>query len=429
MAEGMGTDRVPRLKRALVWIVTTAIIGAVSGLGTVVLAYALVLAAKAMASNALFGWLLPLGGILTVLVYKAIQVPWSITTNTVVAAARDDGSVNPAVAPAIVFGTTMTNMFGGSAGQEAAVLQLGGALGSGIGRWAETQEGLHDVFRQGVNDGTFILCGMAGAFSALLFAPLCSALFVIELARTHADLPRALAVLLASVAGSAVADPLMPIDSWFSVSPLQNVGTMWEACLVVVVVTTVVGVLYCLAIRLVRKVSDLLFKGTVVRLVVMGAAIAVIVNLCGLLPFTGPGDPLMRTALHGDAQTWDFAGKLLVTALVIGVGFKGGELTPSMAIGACTGCTVGHFMGVDPSLCAAIGLVTIFSATTNTPAGSFLLGVEAFGLPMAPYFAVAALLAFLPTIKLSLYECNQISSYKKLFSAVRQTFGGLPRWQ
>ena len=173
----------------------------------------------------------------------------------------------------------------------------------------------------------------------------------------------------------------------------------------------------------------MLFKGTAVRLLVLGAAIAAAVNLCGLLPFTGPGDALMRAALHGEAGTWDFAGKLAVTALVIGVGFKGGELTPSMTIGACAGCTVGHLMGVEPGVCAAIGLVAIFSATTNTPVGSFLLGVEAFGLPLAPYFAVAAVLAFLPTIKLSLYECNQIPSYGQLLDAVRQTFGGLPRWQ
>ncbi len=429
MNKGVGVDRAPRIKRALGWIVTTGIIGAVSGLGTVVLAYALVFAAKVMGSNAVVGWLLPLGGLLTVAVYRAIRVPWSTTTNVVVAAARNDEAVSPSVAPAIVFGTAMTNMFGGSAGQEAAVLQLGGALGSGIGRWAKGQSGLHDVFYEGANDGTFILCGMAGAFSALLFAPLCSALFVIELARTHAGLRRALAVLTASLAGYAVADPLMPIDSWFAVSPLENVGTMWTACLAVVAVTTVVGVLYCLSIRLVRRVADRLFKGTVARLVVLGIVIVVIIHVCGLGAYTGPGDPLMRTALHGGAGTWDFMGKLVVTALVIGVGFKGGELTPSMAIGACTGCTVGTCMGVDPSLCAAIGLVTIFSATTNTPAGSFLLGVEAFGLPMAPYFAVAVILAFLPTIKLSLYECNQIASYGELFSAIRQTFGGLPRWQ
>ena len=85
--------------------------------------------------------------------------------------------------------------------------------------------------------------------------------------------------------------------------------------------------------------------------------------------------------------------------------------------------------GGGAGVCAAIGLVAIFSATTNTPVGSFLLGVEAFGLPLAPYFAVAAVLAFLPTIKLSLYECNQIPSYGQLLDAVRQTFGGLPRWQ
>lgn len=418
-----------RIKRAFVWAVTATVIGLVAGFGTVMLAYALVLAAKVMEQGPVFGWLLPLGGLLTIGVYRVLKVPWTVTTNTVVAAARTDAAVAPVVAPAIVFGTTMTNMFGGSAGQEAAVLELGGALGSGIGRWTRTQKGVADVFKEGSSDGTFILCGMAGAFSALLFAPLCSTLFVIELARTHADLRRGLAVLVSALTGYLVADRFMPADSWLDLTPLADVGVMWEACLAVVAVATVAGVLYCLAIRAVRKAAGTLFKDAVSRLVVLGAAIALLVNLGGLLPYTGPGDALMRTALHGEAATWDFVGKLVVTALVIGVGFKGGELTPSMTIGACAGCTVGHFMGVEPGVCAAIGLVAIFSATTNTPVGSFLLGVEAFGLPLAPYFAVAAVLAFLPTIKLSLYECNQIPSYGQLLDAVRQTFGGLPRWQ
>ena len=416
------------VKGLLAWLVTAAVIGVATGGGTVVLAYTLALAAKVMAANPLVGWLLPLAGLLTVAVYKALRVSWHWTTNEVVAAARGDQAVPAPLGPAIIFGTTMTDMFGGSAGQEAATLGLGGAFGSGIGRWAAGQRGLADVLGDGEARGTFVLCGMAGAFAALLFAPLCSTLFVIELARTHADLRRALAVFVSACCGYLVSEPLMPRSAWFEMDPLMGDPALWGACLAAMAAATVAGVAYMFAIRLVRRGSSKISR-PFVRILAMGLLVVLAVNLFGLTPFTGPGDELIRAGLHGEAATWDFAGKLLVTALCIGGGFKGGELTPSMAIGACAGCTVGHLLGSDPTVCAAVGLVTIFSATTNTPIGSFLLGIEAFGLVMAPLCAVAALVGFLPTVRLSLYECNQIPGYRELWGTVRQTFGALPHWQ
>ena len=88
-------------------------------------------------------------------------------------------------------------------------------------------------------------------------------------------------------------------------------------------------------------------------------------------------------------------------------------------------------MGVEPGVCAAIGLVAMFSKPPrNAGGGGSLLGRRGLGGFHGPYFAKSRRrLAFLPTIKLSLYECNQIPSYGQLLDAVRQTFGGLPRWQ
>ena len=106
-----------RIKRAFVWAVTATVIGLVAGFGTVMLAYALVLAAKVMERGPVFGWLLPLGGLLTIRVYRVLKVPWTVTTNTVVAAAAPpDAAVAPSSRPPSCFGTTMTSMFGGSAG-------------------------------------------------------------------------------------------------------------------------------------------------------------------------------------------------------------------------------------------------------------------------------------------------------------------------
>ena len=75
----------------------------------------------------------------------------------------------------------------------------------------------------------------------------------------------------------------------------------------------------------------------------------------------------MVAALHGEAAPWDFAGKFALTLLVLGCGFKGGEIMPVMCMGACLGCTLGHAMGADAGACAAVGLVAMLAAASNCP--------------------------------------------------------------
>ena len=415
-------------KTVAAWFVAAALIGVATGLCSVVLSAAVLFAAKMLALSWVFGWLLPVGGLVTYAVYAVLRVSWRYDTNQVVAAANTSQTVNPVLAPAIVFGTTLTNMCGGSVGKEAATLQLGGALGSGIGHSLKLRARLATVFGASDCEGTFVLCGMAGAFSALLFAPLCSTLFVIELARTHADIKRALAVLVAAIFGYAAARPLAISYPWLNLYPMDNVGRMYGGCIVVALAATAMGVVFCLGLRALRGMNGALFSQPLVKIAVLGVVVVVAAHVLGVEAFAGTGAAQISAALHGTAGTWDFAGKLLMSTLVLGAGFKGGELTPSMAIGACTGCTVGTLLGADPAACAGVGLVAIFSATTNTPLASFLLGVEAFGLPMAPYCAIAAAIGFFPTIRLSLYACNRIPGYGALWATVRQTFGGLPRW-
>lgn len=424
------TGRICMLAKTVsAWFVVAALIGVATGLCSVVLSAAVLFAADVLASSPVFGWLLPLGGLVTYGVYRMLRVSWSYDTNRVVAAAKNSQTVNPVLAPAIIFGTALTNMCGGSVGKEAATLQLGGALGSGIGHSCKLRASLASVFGADDCEGTFVLCGMSGAFSALLFAPLCSTLFVIELARTHANAKRALAVLVSAVFGYLVARPLAVSYPWLSLYPMDDISKMYGACIVVAFAATGVGAVFCLALMALRKLNGSLFSSPIVKIVVLGVLVVCLAHGLDIEQFAGTGAVQIGEALHGTAGTWDFAKKLLMSTLVLGAGFKGGELTPSMAIGACTGCTVGVLVGADPAACAGVGLVAIFSATTNSPFASFLLGVEAFGLPMAPYCAIAALIGFAPTIRLSLYSCNRIPGYRALFDTVRQTFGGLPHWQ
>ena len=64
---------------------------------------------------------------------------------------------------------------------------------------------------------------------------------------------------------------------------------------------------------------------------------------------------------------YDFLLKILLTTFTIGVGFKGGEVTPLFFVGATLGSFLSMFLPLPMSLMAAMGFVAVFSGATNTP--------------------------------------------------------------
>ena len=86
---------------------------------------------------------------------KLLKIPKVRGTNHVIEYVRENKALPWKMAPHIFVGTILTHLAGGSAGREGAALQIGGSLGSTLGRL------LH--FREEDNR-TVIMCGMSAAF-------------------------------------------------------------------------------------------------------------------------------------------------------------------------------------------------------------------------------------------------------------------------
>ena len=72
-----------------------------------------------------------------------------------------------------------------------------------------------------------------------------------------------------------------------------------------------------------------------VRAVVGGAAVVALSYLMGVERYNGAGMGVITAAIEqGHALPWDFLCKMLLTALTLSAGFKGGEVVPSFYIGA-----------------------------------------------------------------------------------------------
>ena len=104
-----------------------------------------------------------------------------------------------------------------------------------------------------------------------------------------------------------------------------------------------------------------------------------------------------------------FAYKTAFTALTLGTGFYGGEVTPLFVVGATLGVTMGHVLDAPIALLAGLGLAAVFAGASNTPIASTLLGLELFGWhpTLGVLFAVACATSYLCSGTSTIYTSQQ----------------------
>ncbi len=88
------------------------------------------------------------------------------------------------------------------------------------------------------------------------------------------------------------------------------------------------------------------------------------------------GVSIVSSFNEGGAGYLSWLWKLLFTAITLGMGFKGGEVTPLFFIGAALGNTIAVLTGAPVELMAGLGFIAVFAGATNTPIACTIMGVE-----------------------------------------------------
>ena len=116
---------------------------------------------------------------------------------------------------------------------------------------------------------------------------------------------------------------------------------------------------------------------------------------------------------------------MIFTVITISAGYKGGEIVPSLFIGATFGCTVGALLGLPASLGAAVGMIAVFCGVTNCPMTSLLLSLELFAGDSLGMFTGQSLGLFAVCIAVSYMLSGYYGLYseqKILYSKLRPEF-------
>ena len=393
------------IKSFLKWALLGTLMGAIGGVLGAVFHHVLHFVTHVRSEHMWLIFLLPLGGLLSVALYRVLKLQGNRGTNEIIDATLDGHPVSPMVAPGIFLAAAITHLFGGSAGREGAALQLGGSTASLLARIFKLKEEERTVM---------VMAGMSAVFAGLFGTPLTAALFCMEFESvgtlfTPALLPCYLAAFVASRVSGVLgvhAETYM-LNTAFS----MTLGNFWQY-LILAVLVSVLGITMCAVFHKAEHLAANHLKNPYIRIAVGGAVVTVLTLLVGDHRFNGAGMDMALAAVGGNADWYSFLLKMLFTAVTLAAGFKGGEIVPTFCIGATFGCVAGGLLGLDPGMAAALGLVGLFCCATNSPLASIVLSIEMFGGTNVYLFAFVCVICFVLSGHSGLYA-SQILEFKK----------------
>ena len=387
------------------WCILSMIMGVVGGLLGAVFHHVLHFVTHIRSEHMWLIFLLPLGGLLTVAIYRHPRMKNNKGTNEVIEAVLTGHPVSAMVAPSIFLSTAITHLFGGSAGREGAALQLGGSVASFLAKRYNLRES---------NRRILVTAGMSSVFAGLFGTPLTATLFCMEFETvgklfSPALLPCFLSAFIASQVSAALgvhAETYM-IAQAFS----MTLSSSWRY-LILALLVSLLGILMCSVFHKAEHLAAHHLPNPFVRIAAGGMVITLLTLLMGDHRFNGAGMDMALKAVEGEADWYSFLLKMLFTAVTLAAGFKGGEIVPTFCIGATFGCVMGGLLGLDAGIAGALGLIGLFCCATNSPFASIMLSVEMFGGTNIHLFAFISVICFVMSGNYSLYS-SQILKYNK----------------
>ena len=386
----------------LKWLLYACSIGALVGVVGVAFYYGIDWATQLRGEVPRVVWLLPAGGVSIVLIYRICHMERDRGTNLVLVAVREAEPMKLRTAPLIFLSTIITHLVGGSAGREGAALQLGGSLAAFVGRQIRLDQ----------KDGrVMVMCGMSAAFSALFGTPLTAMLFSMEVVSVGVMYYAALVPCTVSALTAFQVAQAMGLHQ----SPGYEIGleaalgpvTMVQAA-ALGILCALVSILFCQAVHTAPKVYARFLSNPLLRAAAGGALVLVLTLLVGSQDYNGAGDAVIRRMLAGETIPAAFLLKILLTALTLGAGFRGGEIVPALFTGAAFGTLAGPLLGLPHGFGGALGMAAVFCGATNCPLTSLMLAFELFGGGSLPLCALCCGVSYMLSGYYGLYSEQKI---------------------
>ena len=396
------TSSVFSSKVLIKWLAIASLIGVIVGVIASAFGHTLIAVNNFRAAHPMIILGLPFAGLAIVFLYRFFKDQDDRGTNMVIASIHSSTRIPFRMAPLIFITTVITHLFGGSAGREGAAIQLGGSIANKLGKRMKLSQNDQHII---------VMCGMSAGFSALFGTPMAATLFSLEVISVGIMHYSALVpCVTASMIAHFIADYLRMPPEVFPIMAVPQIGAaLFFKAVAMGAIFGVCSIVFCMIMHQVEHLLEHHLKNAYVKIFASGCMILVLCGLMGSDMYLGSGMSIIEHIFHeGETQTFAFLLKMIFTALTIGAGFKGGEIVPSLTIGAALGCVIAPLFGFDVSLAAAMGMIGVFCGVTNCPITSLLISFELFGFAGMPYYLTTVAVSYMLSGYYGLYHAQRI---------------------
>ncbi|MER2562491.1 MAG: chloride channel protein [Myxococcaceae bacterium] len=383
------------------WLLIGSVVGVLCGTASALFLWLLERATSYRTGHETIVFALPIAGLALGWLMERFGQSIKAGNNLVIDTIHDDGPEIPLrMAPMVLVGTVITHLFGGSAGREGTAVQMGASLTD----WLSHRLKVNAAVRR-----QLLAAGVAGGFGSVFGTPIAGAVFGLEFVVLGRLEYRALVpALVASIVGDLTTRFLGILHTPYPASPVVPLNLLLLAKWVVFAAAIALASTSFIELtHFIKKRGEALRLP--LRMALGGVAVIALWKLVGTSDYLGLGVPMIvRSFSDPSLPAFAFALKLVFTAITVGSGFVGGEVTPLFFIGAALGSVLARALGIPIELGAGVGLAAVFAAASNTPLALSIMAMELLGAGVFPHVAIVCVLAYLFTGHRSIYPSQRL---------------------
>ncbi len=396
------------LRSLFKWTVLSSLVGLLAGIAAVAFFKGINWAVDFRRAHTWLVIFLPIVGVLVAWFYSRFGKEVDAGNNLIIDEIHESKKHIPfRMVPMIFFSAILSHLFGASVGREGAAVQMGSGISDQFSKYTG------HIFS---NRKIILMVGMSAGFSAIFGTPIAGTIFGMEVLQVGSITYEALfPCLVSGVVGyfTAIALGINYANYGLISAPALSLPTILSAA--------IAGISFGLAARffvwLLHAVKDLLAKHcrtSIYRPFFGGLFVVLFFYATGTDRYMSLGEDIINQSFVAHVYPWDFLGKIFMTAISVGSGFRGGEVMSLFYMGATLGNALSLILPMAIPLLAALGFVSVFAGASNTPIACIFLALKLFGPEIAVYAGIAVVMSYLFSGQTGIYYSQRKHLINKL---------------